>query len=147
MRGSPPLHLVIFVVGFALLAIPLAQLTFARPARTIETEVQSPQAKTSTLIHLRFAHAPTSVSLKQSGGPELLKKLEDNATSEIEAKVDLEIPEAGIEFLLNVTWPDGTPDTAVTMELQPDEMDSQSQTHWSSGASMRDEVINYEWKS
>ena len=31
MRGSPPLHLVLFVIGFALLAMPLAQLTFARP--------------------------------------------------------------------------------------------------------------------
>jgi hypothetical protein len=33
------------------------------------------------------------------------------------------------------------------MELQPDEMDSQSQTHWSSGASMQDEVISYKWDS
>jgi hypothetical protein len=147
MRGSPPLHLVLFAVGFALLAIPLAQLTFARPVQKVDTSAVAPPTSKPTLIHLRFAHAPKSVSLKQSGGPELLKKLEGDAPTAIETKVDLEIPQAGIEFLLNVTWPDGTPNTAVTMELQPDEMDSQSQTHWSSGASMQDEVISYKWES
>jgi hypothetical protein len=146
MRGSPPLHLVLFAIGFALLAIPLAELTFARPVQKLDTSAAAPLGSTPTLIHLRFAHSPKSVSLKQSGGPELLKKLEGNAPTEIETKVDLEIPEAGIEFFLNVTWPDGTPNTAVTVELQPDEMDPQSLTRWSSGASMNDEVISYKWK-
>jgi hypothetical protein len=145
MRGSPPLHLVLFAVGFALLAIPLAQLTFARPERQAATQVEKASTATPTLIRLRFAHAPKSVSLKQHDGPELLSGTSGPPGAEIEARGDLRISEDTIELLLDVTWPEGTPDTAVTVDLEPDEKELQGQTRWSTGARL-EEVLSYQWK-
>jgi hypothetical protein len=146
MRGSPPLHLVLFVVGFALLAVPLAQLTFARPARPAEAREEAPSADTPTVIRLRFAHVPSSVSLKLDGA-ELLGKSSGPLSNRLrmETRGNLHIPSDGIELGIAAKWPQGTPDTAVTLELEPDGLDAQSQTRWSSGASLN-EVLSYQWK-
>lgn len=147
MRGSPPLHLILFAVGFALLAVPLAHLTFARPAAP---EVQAVDEKpesvtTSTLVRIRFAHPPQSLSVKLGERELLTPQMLHGAKSVIELQQDLTLGHDGIEFLVTAQWPAGTPDTALSVELEPDGLDAQSQTRWSSGGSLA-EALAYHWK-
>ena len=148
MRGSPPLHLVLFAVGFALLAIPLARLTFARPATpaVVSTREASPgDTATPTLLRVRFAHPPRSASLKHEAAELLPAPSPEPRAPSFEARTRLTLPPDGIELLLEVTWPQGTPDTAVTVELEPDGLEARSQTRWSSGG-MLTEVLTFHWK-
>ena len=46
---------------------------------------------------------------------------------------------------VSATWPGNTPDTALTLEFEPDGLESRSETRWSSGGSL-DEVITFSWK-
>ena len=146
MRGSPPLHLVLFAVGFALLAVPLAQLTFARPAISASEAATHAVEKTPTVIRLQFAHVPAKVSLKHEGVELLSTSNIQGGASRIETRAPLELSSDGIELMMEVTWPDGTPNTAVSVELEPDEKDAQSQTRWSRGAKLG-EALTYQWKS
>jgi hypothetical protein len=134
MRSSPPLQLALVLLGFILLAWPLIRLTSALPRQV--DEVQAPvknEGKLHSLLRVRYAHAPSKISLKH-GAVELLP------AGGYEAEVELPFPKEGLELILSAQWPDGTPDTALTVELEPDGMDAQSQTRWSAAAVV-DEVI------
>lgn len=137
MRGFPPLHVFIFVVVFALLAIPLARLTFARvdeaPVRTARVEKEDP-GKVPTFIRIRLAHVPTSLSLKVEGQELLSPEQQKPDNTKISFDTELAIPAEGkLEISAAATWPEGTPSTALTLELEPSDKQNQSQTSWSIG--------------
>jgi len=69
----------------------------------------------------------------------------DVTQSPIEVTTDLSIAKDGIDLQLKAAWPTGTPDTAVTLDVEPDGLDSQSQTRWSVGPHL-EEVIPFLWK-
>ena len=142
MRGSPPLHLVLFALAFALLAVPLGQLTFGRLDASQTERVADPLAPTPAVLRVRFAHVPKGISVKL--GAKELMPAKPQATASMEARVELAIPKEGIDLLVGVTWPEGTPDTAVTVELEPDGLEAQAQTRWSTGAKLT-EVFTFQW--
>lgn len=146
MRGSPPLHLVLFAVGFALLAVPLAQLTFARPAVLRDTSAVLAESPTvPTVVRIRVAHVPETLSLKLNGRELVAGGGTKPTAAALELRENIAIPADGLEFLLSAKWAAGTPDTAVSVELEPDGLDAQSQTRWSAGTQIED-VITYRWK-
>ena len=146
MRGSPPLHLVLFALGFALLAVPLSRLTFARPTVIRDTSPVPADAPTvPTIVRIRVAHAPEALSLKLNGRELVVGGGTKLTAAAMELRENLAIPAEGLEFLLSAKWPTGTPDTALSIELEPDGLDAQSQTRWSTGAQIED-VITYRWK-
>jgi len=141
MRGSPPLHLSLFLLGFAMLALPLVKLTSATPSSASKSEAKPVAEEASALMRLRFAHKPLHVRLAHEQ-----KLLFEGPTDVLhELFQSLPVPEEGVELALTVQWPEGTPDTAVTLELEPDGLDTQSQTRWSSGLTL-DEVIPFVWR-
>jgi len=162
MRGFPPVQLFLLGLVFALLAFPLAQMTkgYAKQDRHEEQHDPSDGGEKSvtggvdhpegahkhvevpTLLRLRFAHRPLTISLKQED-EELAQKL-DLSASPVEFKTDLEVSHDGNEMILSVTWPEGTPDTAVTIELEPDGFEFRSETRWSSEAALN-EVLTFTW--
>lgn len=132
------------MLAFGALAVPLSQLTFAKPRAAAPARPQQAESqRVSTLIRLRYAHKPTHVALR-IGDRELLPApvLE---SSPIEATVDLNIPHEGIEFILSAEWPAGTADTALTIELEPDGLETRTQTCWSDANQMT-EVVSFQWK-
>ncbi|MFZ4765047.1 MAG: hypothetical protein ACOYMN_08835 [Roseimicrobium sp.] len=144
MQGSPPIHLVIFALLFAALAVPLSRLTFARPSVVAPSALpHGDLATTPALLRLRFAHVPTKASVKL-GDRELLPQA-PVATANVECPAALELGPDGVEFLVSATWPEGTPDTALTLEVEPDGLDAQAQTRWSAGANLT-EVYPFHWK-
>jgi hypothetical protein len=157
MRGFPPLQIFILGLLFAVLAVPLVQLTGkASPALGADKPQDSSVVKGGTehpegehkhiqvpaLIRLRYAHRPESISLK-SEGEELLTNL-DLSSPLIEIKTDIEISHQGNEFSLEAQWPGGTPDTALTLEIEPDGFDMRSETRWSSEAALH-EILTLIW--
>lgn len=147
MRGSPLFHLLLGALAFALFAIPVARLTFARPSppAPVGRSLVTPQSELTkrVFIRVRVAHAPNSLSLK-TGARELLAPGTDHAGSIIESEAAIEIPDDGLELALMARWPEGTPDTAVTVELAPDGLDARSETRWSKGARMS-EILDFKW--
>lgn len=147
MRGFPPIQIFLLALAFGLLAIPLVQLTgntANTPALSANMN-ESPAAKVEavpTLIRLRYAHKPTSVSLKQAG-KELLGAL-DLAESPCETQIKMIIAKAGDDLELIATWPPGTPETALTVEIEPDGLESRSQTRWSTDATLN-EILTFIW--
>lgn len=130
------------MLAFGALAVPLVNLTTARKVVAVETVIHE-AATHKALLRIRFAHSPKSLTLKQ-GGKEFLPS-PDLASSPVEARADFEIPAEGIEFILSAEWPDGTPDTALTLEIEPDGLDTKAETRWSLGSTMT-EVISFRWK-
>ena len=144
MRGYPPVHLLILMFAFGAMAVPLAQLTFAKPKVAAPAARQKADSKLiPSLLRIRFAHKPKSISLKL-GDRELLSAPALDV-SPIETNADLDIPAEGIEFILTAEWPEGTADTVLALEIQPDGLDTKTETRWSLGASMT-EVISFQWK-
>lgn len=132
------------MLAFGALAVPLSQLTFAKNRVAAPAKPQKAEShRVSTLIRLRYAHKPSRVSLRIDGR-ELLPApaLE---SSPIEATAEVDVPHEGIEFVLSAEWPGGTRDTAVTLELEPDGLDTRTQTCWSDGNRMT-EVVAFQWK-
>lgn len=142
MRGCPPIQIALLVIAFAALAVPLKQLTgHPPPVLTTSAPQKKSAAAVKTLLRLRYAHKPTQLSLKIDG-KEFISTIQG---SPIEVAATLLNPKDGVEMFLNATWPDHTPDTAITIEVEPDGLETQSETRWSSASSL-DEVIPFSWQ-
>lgn len=137
------------MLAFGAMAVPLARLTFAKekPVMVAAAKQAKEPKHTPTQLRIRFAHPVKGLSVKQADH-EVLKNTTTGVTeftSPVEVKTDLDIPVEGIEFIVSAEWPEGTPDTALTLELEPDGLDSKSETRWSNGNQMT-EVISFQWK-
>ncbi len=147
MRGSPLLQCLIGAVAFALFAIPLVRLTVARSAMPRTNEATARAAETATVRHtfirIRFAHLPKTLSLRHDGR-ELIPPSASGLVSPFETATSMPVSTEGIDLALTARWPDHTPDTAVTVELEPDELDARRETRWSAGSAM-DETLSFKW--
>ncbi|WP_395715285.1 hypothetical protein [Prosthecobacter sp.] len=141
MRGFPPIQIFLLCLAFIVLAVPLSHLTGntsnAKVVKVAVKEVKSVKA----LLRLRFAHKPTTLSLKLAD-----KELITTANaSPLELDAVLPSTKDGVDVFLSATWPENTPDTALTLEIEPDGLEARSETRWSAAGSL-DEVITFSWK-
>ncbi len=146
MRGFPPIQIFVLGLLFALLAVPMVQLT-GNATHTPEVEPTAAQTRAEkkpvpAILRLRYAHRPTSISLK-SEGRELFAKL-DLTASPAELETEIVLSDDGNEFSLDAQWPAGTPDTALSLEIEPDGFDAKSETRWSSGTALS-EILTFTW--
>lgn len=147
MRGFPPLHLLLFILAFGLFSIPLVNLTLGQNKKNspVVTEEVPPGEveKIAGYLRIKLAHAPTSLKLELQG--ETLLTLED-LEGELSAEKEIQIPSATKEFegVLAITWPDEAPETAVSLEWEPEAHDSVKVTVWGEGS--LEEVVNLAWK-
>ena len=141
MRGFPPIQIFLLVLTFVVLAIPLTQLTGTTShAKAAVVKVEKAES-VKALVRVRYAHKPVTLSVK-IGDKELMAGIE---ASPIELITSLPSVKDGVDVFLSATWAEGTPDTSITLELEPDGFAARSETRWSSGGSL-DEVITFEWK-
>lgn len=133
---------------FAALAVPLVQLTSAKPVMPVSAPTEDVTLKSDlskpvpTLIRARFAHQPKLLTVKL--GERLLLNL-GIGPSPVEASTSLVIPVDGIELQVDAEWPSGTPDTALTLEVEPDGLDTKTETRWSNGPALSD-FVPFVWK-
>ena len=141
MRGFPPLEMAVLVALFAIALLPLVRLTGAN-ASTSEQDrgSKTPVAELSVYGELRFAHRPTSVSLRHGSDVLVSKNLgaeSDSIDFEFNAPLD------GCELSLDVQWSDTSPETAVEILLEPEGIDSQRTTLW--GREALSEFVSFSW--
>ncbi len=141
MRGFPPIQIFLLILTFVVLAIPLTQLTgTTTPAKAAAVKVVE-EKSVKALLRVRYAHKPSKLSVKIAD-KEVIAEI---AASPIELSTALAAVKDGVDVFLSATWADGTPDTSITLELEPDGFSTRSETRWSSAGSL-DEVITFEWK-
>lgn len=140
MRGFPPIQIFLLCLAFVVLAVPLAHLTGTAPEKPAAKAVVKETKNVKALLRLRYAHKPVTLSLKIDG-KELITSID---ASPIELKATLPAADS-FDVFLTATWPDGTPDTALTLELEPDGLETRSETRWSSATSL-DEVVTFSLK-
>jgi hypothetical protein len=141
MRGFPPIQLFLLCLAFVALAVPLSHLT-GNTSHAKVVKVAAKEAKSvKALLRLRFAHPPTTLSLTLAD-KELIASAE---ASPLELHAVLPATQDGVDVFLSATWPQNTPDTALTLEIEPDGLEARSETRWSAAGSL-DEVITFSWK-
>jgi hypothetical protein len=141
MRGFPPIQLFLLCLAFVALAVPLSHLTGnTSHAKVVQPAVKEAQS-VKALLRLRFAHKPSTLSLKLAD-KELIASAD---ASPLEREAVLPATQDGVDVFLSATWPENTPDTALTLELEPDGLEARSETRWSAAGSL-DEVITFSWK-
>ncbi len=141
MRGFPPIQIFLLCLAFIVLAVPMSHLT-GNASNAKVVQVAAKEAKSvKALLRLRFAHKPATLSLKLAD-KELITSAD---ASPIELDAVLPATKEGVDVFLSATWPENTPDTALTLEIEPDGLEARSETRWSSTGSL-DEVITFSWK-
>jgi hypothetical protein len=98
----------------------------------------------NVFVQVKYAHAPSQLTIHLGDQVLLAAETTDPAVASIESTQKFLVPKEGIELLVEATWPDNTPDTALTVELVPDGFEPRSQTHWASGASLS-EIFLFTW--
>jgi hypothetical protein len=142
MRSSPPFQLALVLLGFIALAWPLIRLTSAdRQISAVQVKATETKA-VSALLRVSYAHEPQSLSVKL-GEKTLLTEI--TAGGAAESTVELPLTQDGIELAVEAQWPAGTPNTALSLELEPDGLDAQSQTRWTGSGSLS-EILPFIWK-
>lgn len=141
MRGFPPIQIFLLCLAFIVLAVPLSHLTgTSTQARPVVLATAKAEKSSGAWLRVRYAHRPATLSVKIAD-QELVASIE---ASPMEIQTTLVAVEKGVDVFLAATWPEGTPDTALTLEIEPDGLESRTETRWSSEATL-DEVVTFDW--
>lgn len=99
-------------------------------------------ADVPTVITVRCAHRPEFLSISH-GGRVLWQSASPGLHEEVERSLPLEDGSATLS--VSARWPEGTPDTPVTLELEPEGRQTESATRWSFGPSLND-TYSFSWR-
>jgi hypothetical protein len=154
MRPSPLLLLALVAIGFALIAVPLARLTGAEGAWHGDDQASLTASsgegngdEVAAVVRVRFAHAPLRVVLTQDGrSVATFAAPADPATGQMDQTATLRLAaETPLDLLVEATWPDNTPATALGVEVEPDGRETRRATVWAEGAALT-ELLTFSWK-
>ncbi len=147
MRGSPPFRIGVALLGVGLAAIPLVHLTRARealpPATSLPGRPAGEAEEIPALLRLRYSPQPLSVVVLIEGR-ELIRLIEP-AEGRQEFPAAFPIPAEGIELAVEAHWPRDTHQAALTLEVEPESLETLSRTGWTDGPEMKDYFL-YQWK-
>lgn len=92
---------------------------------------------------VKFAHRPESIVLRHLDV--VLWSQHECDTNEIEFEVGLPSfdPADGIDLLLEVQWPEGSPESVAQLTLEPDSLEGRSATVWGEGSLT--EIVTFVW--
>ncbi|MDB6073525.1 MAG: hypothetical protein JWO89_1165 [Verrucomicrobiaceae bacterium] len=144
MRGSPPVQLALLLIGFFVLGVPLVQLTHGG-AEPVTSPIHATAATDAKPVFVRIRYSQKPLKLEVKRGTESVLPSGGLAVSPIEAHTTLASQQDGLEFSVLAEWPAGTPDTALTIEVEPDSLDGRTQTLWSTNGRIED-IASFTWK-
>ena len=144
MRGSPPFQLSLLLLGFFALGVPLVQLTSGKPAMMAKSQAPSDEShQRPVLLRLRYVTAPAGLSIQQ-GGKELLTSPLTASPAEIRTTFPAVLQ--NVELHVQAKWQAGSPEMPLTLEVEPDALDTESRTLWSIDGQIND-TLSFTWKS
>lgn len=113
------------------------------PAQEVSRPASAEQsADVPTVITVRCAHRPEFLSISRAGRV-LWQSGAPGLHEEVERALPLE--DGSATLTVSARWPEGTPDTPVTLELEPEGRQAASATRWSFGPSLNDSY-SFSWK-
>ena len=130
---------VVILLGFF-----LYNMTAGTPGAQ-EADLSSPAAQAAdvpTVITVRCAHRPEFLSISH-GGRVLWQSGTPGLHEEVECGLPLE--DGSVTLTVSARWPEGTPDTPVTLELEPEGRPSSSAIRWFFGSFLNDSYF-FSWK-
>lgn len=130
------------LVGLALLAIPLRQLTSA-PAVPVPTAVSTKASDAvRTWLKLKLLTPAKSVTLSNPAG-QVIWKLAETPAGDVENDIEIQLAEGTLDLTLNVDFGDHSAETAVFLTLLPDGLEEQ--TRHAIGSGSLDESLHFAW--
>ncbi len=130
MRGSPLLRALLAFVAILALGWPLRRLTTAADAPR-EQPRAAVLAEKEIGLGLAFTLVPKSVKVLHLG-QEVWS--ESAPTAEMERKLKLAFPAAGIDLQFQIEWPAGTPLAAMRATLTDPAGDAHEKSVWGTGS-------------
>ncbi len=137
MRGWPSIELAALACALALVVLPLHAFTFGRrPAppggHSLPAHVH-PDDGAFRVIHasLRFAHPPQRFEV--SVADQTVWSGRPGGMTRVAGRFEASLPDGFLDLRLEVEWPENTPESAVELTLEPDEMETRSRTVWGTG--------------
>ncbi len=144
MTGSPLYQFLPALLGVCLTGGLLYHIT-APPGATQISEAP-PSADNApempAMLCIKCAHRPVSITIRH--GQQIIRQSQMPTCYE---EVHCSLPAHAAELTLNVSarWPEGTPDTPVTLTLEPEGKHAATATVWSFGPELND-TCTFSWK-
>ena len=143
MRGSPPVQLALLLLGFIVVGVPLVELTHGRTESTAAESTSPGETKRPVFFRIRCVTPPLKFSIK-AGGEDLISS--SAAPSPImEGRKELAFSEERLELLISAEWPAGSPESVLTIEMEPDGWEGRSRFVWSLNNKVED-TVSFTWK-
>lgn len=143
MRGSPPVQLTLLLLVFLGVGIPLVRLTHGGAQPSVAAPAADAEGPRPVFYRIRYAQKPSKLVIKQ--GSSELPLPATLPPSPLEGHASLAFTAQSLEWQVLAEWPPGTPETALTIEVEPDHLDKRSQTNWSIDGRIED-VFTFAWK-
>ena len=137
MRGSPLLRTLLAFLAILALGWPLRRLTTAADAPRAQPKAVVAEAK-EVGLRLTFTLVPKSVKVLHLG-QEVWS--ETAPTAELEHKLKLAYPAAGIDLVFQIEWPAGAPLAAMRATLTDPAGDAHEHSVWGQGST--DETVTF----
>lgn len=129
---APLLRCVLTVIGVLIAGIPLVYLTLPQnnDIRNQQVPPHTPQEQQTrrTFLSLRYTGTPTSGILRYEDS--ILGEIPEGAASPYEMYVELPHQMKAIDIEVELHWPEGAPENAVTLTLEPQGLPARTETQW-----------------
>ncbi len=138
------MEMTLLLVAFLLALVPLRSLTGRQANPEIPPIVHPSVAEVSLIpvkMRLRFTGKPVRVEVKHLGKTLWAEDVIRN--NEVEARTQLDLPEEGIDLLLNLQWAERESLSAVELTLEPEGIEERSVTVWGRGEVS--DVLTFQW--
>lgn len=130
------------IVGLALLAIPMRQLTSAPPVPVPTAAPATASDVVRTWVKLKLLTPAKSMTLSNPAG-DVIWKLAETPAGDVETDLELEFAEGTLDLTLQVDFGDQAGETAVFLTLLPDGLEEQ--TRHAIGSGILDESLHFSW--
>lgn len=130
------------ILGMALIAIPLRQLTSGTATAAPQPPNVDTQALTPAWISLRLLAPVKSATLQNNKG-EVIWKLAPSPAGEIEIRKSLPLAKHRLELILDVEWAEPSVESAAFLSIAPDGLEQSTQ--YLIGRGTARELLTFTW--
>jgi len=136
---SPVWNTILALIPLVALGWPLAKVISPSDKLSVVTELPIASNPTRRAdLAIRTAHPFTSVTITVGEASWTFSPEEE------EKELHIPLPPSGeLHLLVSAIWPDGTPETAILLELMPDGLEPRTSTVWGEGEAL--EEITFNW--
>ena len=138
MRGSPLIRALLAFLAIAMLGWPLWRLTSSTEAVAAPVSAAPVSEAKAIGLQLTFTTVPKSFVIRH-----LEKDIWSEAApqAESEREVTIPFPEKGVDLIVKIEWPEGTPRAAARLRLTDPAGDPHEKSVWGQGTT--EEVLTF----